>query len=179
MHKKLQLNNGFTLIELMVSVAIFSIVMLMSVSSLFSALDLNRRAQAMKLVVNNLNFALESIGRAVRTGTNFSGGGDSFTFHNQRGETITFFLDTSNPLKRQIMRTSGGITTALTAEEVYIENNDNPFSPIPLFTLRGEATDDEKQPLLIVRIKGRAGVAKAETHFNIQTTISERVLDVP
>ena len=66
--------RAFSLIELMVSVALFSIVMVISVGSLLTMIDANRKAQALKSVMNNLNFALESMVRNARVGTNFNCG---------------------------------------------------------------------------------------------------------
>lgn len=67
--------SGFTLIELMVSLSLFVIVVLALVVSLFTVNDASRKVQAMRAVMDNLNFATESISRTVRTGTDFSCGG--------------------------------------------------------------------------------------------------------
>ncbi|MFA6430559.1 MAG: type II secretion system protein [Candidatus Paceibacterota bacterium] len=64
-------NKGFTLVEMLVAIAVFMIVMTVAVGSLVSIIDANRKAQAIKNVVNNINFALESISKDMRVGTNF------------------------------------------------------------------------------------------------------------
>ena len=63
--------RAFSLIEIMVAVAIFSVVMLVAVGSLIALIDANRKAQAIKSVMNNLNFAVESMVRNARVGTDF------------------------------------------------------------------------------------------------------------
>ena len=50
--------GGFSLIEIMVSLAIFSIVVLVATGALLSILNANKKTQALKAVVNNFNFAL-------------------------------------------------------------------------------------------------------------------------
>jgi prepilin-type N-terminal cleavage/methylation domain-containing protein len=60
--------KGFTLIELMVSVALFTVVMLVSVAAILSIIGGNKKAQAINSVVNNLNFAIESMVRDMKTG---------------------------------------------------------------------------------------------------------------
>jgi len=68
---KLRTQFGFTLIEMMVAVALFSVVMTVSISALLSLVDANRKAQAMQSVMNNLNVSLDGMVRAVRMGTQY------------------------------------------------------------------------------------------------------------
>ncbi len=62
--------SGFTLIELLVSLSLFIIVVLALVSSLYNINNASRKVQAMRSVIDNLNFALESMSRTIRTGSN-------------------------------------------------------------------------------------------------------------
>ncbi len=52
---------GFTLIEIMVAVSIFSIVAVIAVGALLTANTVNQKAQATKLIMDNLNFAMDSM----------------------------------------------------------------------------------------------------------------------
>ncbi|MDP4020742.1 MAG: type II secretion system protein [Candidatus Adlerbacteria bacterium] len=63
--------RGFTLIELMVSVTIFIIVMVISLGSLLSISTAERKAESLKVIMNNLHFGLESMSRSVRTGITY------------------------------------------------------------------------------------------------------------
>lgn len=65
------MKKGFTLIEILVSVAIFAVVMVIALGALLSISVSDRKAEAIKSVVNNLNFALDSMSRAIRTGQNY------------------------------------------------------------------------------------------------------------
>ena len=60
--------RGFSLIELMVSLTIFSILMVVSVGTLLTLIDANAKAQALSSATTNLSFALDSITREIRTG---------------------------------------------------------------------------------------------------------------
>jgi len=62
--------NGFTLIEMLVAVSLFVFVMLIGVGVLLSIIDANRKARALSSVMNNLNFALESMSRNIRVEQN-------------------------------------------------------------------------------------------------------------
>ncbi|MDE2213036.1 MAG: type II secretion system protein [Patescibacteria group bacterium] len=61
--------KGFTLIELIVAVALFTVVMLIAMTALLAIANADRKAQSIQSVVDNLDFALDDMSRIVRTGT--------------------------------------------------------------------------------------------------------------
>jgi prepilin-type N-terminal cleavage/methylation domain-containing protein len=71
--------NGFTLIELMIATTLFTIVMMMGVGSLVVSSNFAKAAQKLRVTVDNVNFAMESMTRELRTGTFYYclTGGDS------------------------------------------------------------------------------------------------------
>ena len=68
--KELNRNNGYTLVELLVSIAIFSVVITVAVSGLTRALKTHRQSSATISANNNTAVILEQIIREVRTGSN-------------------------------------------------------------------------------------------------------------
>ena len=64
--------GGFTLVEMIVSVAIFTIVAFVAVGALLKVIDANKKSQSLKTSINNLNFALESLSREMRVGSNYT-----------------------------------------------------------------------------------------------------------
>jgi prepilin-type N-terminal cleavage/methylation domain-containing protein len=71
LNKTSNFNKGFTLIEMMVSLAIFTVVALVSVGAFLKVLDANKKSVNLKTTINNLNFALESISREMRVGKDY------------------------------------------------------------------------------------------------------------
>jgi prepilin-type N-terminal cleavage/methylation domain-containing protein len=69
---KEQSNKGFTLIELMVSVTLFSVALIMALGAILTIIDLNRKIQAMSAVTNNVNFAVESMIRIIKSSENIT-----------------------------------------------------------------------------------------------------------
>lgn len=72
--------RGFTLIEMLVAVALFAVVMIISVGALLSLVTANRKAQALQSVMNNLSVTVDSMVRSIRQGTSYdcpAGGGPS------------------------------------------------------------------------------------------------------
>lgn len=67
------------MIEVMVSVMIFSIVMTVALGALLAMSESDRKAEALKSVINNFNFALDNMSRTIHTGYNYhcgTGGND-------------------------------------------------------------------------------------------------------
>jgi prepilin-type N-terminal cleavage/methylation domain-containing protein len=72
MNNKLKPNKGFTLVEIMVATSIFMIVMLIAIGSLMTASDDAKKSQALQSAMDNVNFAMDSMTRSLRMGTNYS-----------------------------------------------------------------------------------------------------------
>lgn len=56
------------MIEIIVSISIFTVVMLITMGALLTLNDSSRKAQAIRTVIDNLNFTLEDMNRKIRTG---------------------------------------------------------------------------------------------------------------
>lgn len=180
---------GFSLIEMLVSVALFTVVMTASIGTLLALIDANQKAQGLKSVINNLNFGLDSMARTIRTGKVYNcmngasipstlplttadcpGGATGLVLTDDHNNRLAYYYDgaTKQVYRRDI--NSGSTWIALTAPEVEIEDM--------LFYTTGTTLGDTAQPTVTISIRGHAG-AKVSTAslFNIQTTVTQRVLD--
>ncbi|MES2623265.1 MAG: prepilin-type N-terminal cleavage/methylation domain-containing protein [Patescibacteria group bacterium] len=63
--------KGFTLIEVLVSLGIFTIVVVAACGVILSIISSNKKNQAISSVVNNLNYAIESMIRDISTGYSY------------------------------------------------------------------------------------------------------------
>lgn len=165
--------KGFTLVEMIVAIFVFSVVMVVSTGALVSIIGANRKAQSVKSVMNNVAFSLDSMTRALRVGTDYdcgvsscaSEGSESLTFTDVDGREVQYrFNESSNQIERDI---DGAGFQALTAPEVTVDRL--------MFYVDGVESDG--QPRVLIVVGGRAGVGKSETVFNIQTLVSQRSLD--
>lgn len=165
--------RGFTLIEMIVALFLFSVVMVVSTGALVSIVDANRKAQSVKSVMNNVSFALDSMVRALRVGDDYdcgvascnTVGSNSLTFTDTDGREVEYRLS-GGQIERAI---DGGAFFALTAPEVEIERL--------RFYVDGTEGSDGEQPRALIIVGGRAGQGRTETEFNIQTLVSQRILD--
>lgn len=165
---KIKNNNkesGLTMIELIVSIGIFSLIVVMAVGTFILALSSQRRIIALRNVEDNTRFTIEVIAREIRTGVNFSGGGSTLSFTNAAGQSVVYRLN-SNAIEKSI---NGGSTySAVTGSEITV----NYLS----FYLTGQALGDGLQPRITVVIGVTGQVGNQTANLKIQTTISERLL---
>jgi prepilin-type N-terminal cleavage/methylation domain-containing protein len=70
MYKNRNRQRGFTLIEIIVSLGIFSVVAVIAVGALVRITSANRQAQAIQGGVNNVSFVLDSMSRELRVASN-------------------------------------------------------------------------------------------------------------
>jgi prepilin-type N-terminal cleavage/methylation domain-containing protein len=182
--------RGFTLIELIVSIGLFSVVMMISVGALLSLVEANRKARALQSVMNNLNVTLDGMVRAIRMGAAYncgtegvpgSGGEDCPT----GGTTFSFapFGSSASAANERWVYTfsdgriyrseeGGANSIEVTAPEVVIEEMN--------FYLTGSERRDGNQPKVVFVIKGIAGGDRLKTSatFYIQATAVQRSLDL-
>lgn len=89
---------GFTLIELIVSLGIFSIVMVIATGSYLSVVSATRKVQESTKAVNNLSTALTLMTNEIRNGSCGLGQcttGTNFSFTNSDKQKVTYCIDSS------------------------------------------------------------------------------------
>lgn len=179
-------SKGFTLVELMVSLSIFVLAMILITGAVLSVLNINSRAQSQKTAMDNLNFALESMSRAIRFGTSYhcgsnlplttpsdcSGGNSSLSVTAGDGSLVTYTLS-SNKITRKV---GSGATYDITSPEIIIGR-----LTFRVFGSTSFSNGDTSQPQVIITVSGTSGSAnkpKTQSSFNLETTISQRRLDI-
>ncbi len=93
--KTRRVDRGFTLIEMLVAVALFTVVMLIATATIFSIIGGNRKAQAINAVSNNLNFAIESMVRDIKTGYGYTCKGIHLVVAGEDDDASTDTFDTT------------------------------------------------------------------------------------
>jgi prepilin-type N-terminal cleavage/methylation domain-containing protein len=63
--------SGFSLVEMIVSIAVFAVVVTIAVGALLMLIASNEKLQEEQSVMTNLSFALDSMTREIRTGTEY------------------------------------------------------------------------------------------------------------
>jgi prepilin-type N-terminal cleavage/methylation domain-containing protein len=191
--------RGFTLIEIMVAVSIFTVVMLVGVGALLTMVQVNKRAQGINSVMNNVNAAIEQMSRSIRVGSTYYcgegavapaalilsraqdcplDGGLLFAFEATGGDTddptdqVVYRLN-GTQLERSLESGDNGTWVALTAPEVQITN----FR----FYVTGStplSDGDTEQPRVLMVIQGTAEVQGGPTEFTVQSSVTQRLIDI-
>lgn len=187
-------DHGFTLIEVLVSFAIFSLVVTGSIGVTISVINVNRKTQSLQIVINNLNFALESMTRIIRTGHKYHcrsnmpgslqtfatpfdcpGGGTYLALESSKGSS-------SDDLDQVVFRyietrierstDSGQNWFPITAPEVSIDElrfvviGTNPYP------------SNREQPIVTIIINGSSGTTqRTSVELRMQTSVSQRIID--
>jgi prepilin-type N-terminal cleavage/methylation domain-containing protein len=177
--------KGFTLIEMLVSLSVFTVVLMLSMSSIISVLDANQKSQTLRSAMDNLNVTLEAMSRKIRFGERYhcgtntplnvprdcSSGDSSFTFLASDGTTITYTLS-----GRYITWSPNGGAAS------YLLNSPDMVIQKLTFYVTGSAAyangTDLSQPRVVIVIQGYSGTkSSTRTSFFLETTISQRKLD--
>ncbi|MEK7614235.1 MAG: prepilin-type N-terminal cleavage/methylation domain-containing protein [Patescibacteria group bacterium] len=194
--------RGYSLIEMMVAVSLFTLVATVSISALISVNDANKKAQTMRSVIDNLNFAVENMARNLRVGFNYHcnyndpsqpidksldcasvSGASSVAFEAYNGDSsnsndqIVYALNNNG----QIMRsTNSGLSfSPLTP---YNSSPSVIYQPLTIdyltFFVVGTAAGDSKQPRVVIVVGGTARYNnEIQSKFQIQTSVSGRRID--
>lgn len=194
------MNRGFSLIEIIVSVGIFAIVMTVALGALLSMNVANKRAQAVRSVLDNVNFALENMARELRLGKNYRCDDDipldgSTDFLPQDctsglNSSVAFVSPASGGGFIQTQYRKGPIAgTECFTHSICVSQNDDTFYPLTSpseitidrlnFIVTGSG-DDDKQPQVIIHVSGAGeneSAGPSAVDFRIQTTVTQRTVD--
>jgi prepilin-type N-terminal cleavage/methylation domain-containing protein len=187
---------GFSLLEMLVAVSIFSIVILVGVSSLFAVFSATDKARSSSVSINNVGLMLEEISRALQDGYLYhcnitlgnvwdprdcgfpAPGANSIAFEDINGnllslsDQIVYKFVQSGTLGHIERSTDSGTTfERITPTDIDIDKLE--------FRVRGSAPNDFMQARVIILIQGIAGLGpnKEQTNFNLQTTVTQRIAD--
>ncbi len=185
-------SQGFTLPELLVSLFIFSLVIVGAGGLLVSSIGVQRRAGAQQELMDQASYLAEYMSRALRqarkdlgptclsqSGRNYEvssdgiawiadGSGNRVRFINKNGQCQEFFLEGQRMKER------------IAPQESYI-TSDNLQVTLLKFFISGASQGDNLQPkaTFAIELKGKVLQAGVQPVTRIQTTVSQRKIDVP
>ena len=185
---------GFTIIETMISISLFLVVVVFGMNALLNANVVHQKSQDMRSILDNLSFILEDMGRNIRTGYNYRCliSGDAFPFivSPQRScanglgialeSAVGLTADNADQWVYYISAgkiyksTSGGASYfQLNPDEVVLDSTSG-FSVLGAESPAGNS----QQPLVTIRLSGKITYKNLQTPFIMQTSASQRLIDV-
>lgn len=191
-------DKGYTLIETLVALGLFMVVVFIAITALFVVADANKRAQANRKIVDNLDFTTEELIRSARKGRSYNCGsatdltaqiaagndgiggprncsaGTYVAFENDDGDItahndqVIYRLNT-NRIEKSV--NGGASFVPLTDPEVSIDDLK--------FYVTGSDPRDEVHSKILLILRAKTQIKGLETTvFNIQTTVTQRFTDL-
>ena len=220
--KRQLLQSGFSLIEIIVALGLFTVVITVAVGALLAMVGTNQQSQREQSVMTNLSFALDSMTREIRTGSKYycasvpnliGTGGDKKIFKDgydlsylgsntndcengndsdknyhgltflEGGQSITnapdtrivYFYDKANA---QLMRRISGEDAQPITSSSSIKITDAQFFVTGSTALEGSGDTEYDQPAVTIHIKASDPTDPTGKEYEIETTVTQRVLDI-
>ncbi len=166
---------------MIVAAFIFSMVMTAAVGATLSIVAANQQAEAVKSVISNFNYALESMVRNLRIGTDYAcgtprdsfgncsvwagsgAGSESMTYIDYRGRAVGYRKSGT-----AIQVKSGSTWLDITSPEVKIDTL--------TFYVDGRGRGSD-QPNVLIVVVGHVDFRDKTTRFSIETMATQRKVD--
>ncbi len=197
--------RGFTLVEVMISMTIFTVLVTIGIGAILDAIQQHHVTENTRVVMDNLNFVMEDMARNIRLGENIhcaASTGETMPafvtptdpvvpescplptnahnlvwFNDQNGDHVAYYISPGNPPTDP-------------NSHIYKVKGDS-FSDMQLvsppeiainyaesgFTVRGAEPGDGTQPTVLIRLVGTATYKGINSNFSIETTVTLRGLD--
>lgn len=169
-------NKGFTLVEIMVAVAVFMVLIVIFADFFTSAIQAQRKALASQEVIDNVSYNLEYMSRAIRMAKKdkqedcieknhnyeLTQGGRGLKFLNYKGDCQEFYWNDQD--KRLYERREGQEGIPLTPAKFEVFD----------FIIEGEETWGQEEPFSQPIVK----IFLEIEELKIQTAISQRDLNI-
>ncbi len=196
-------SEGFTLIELMVATSIFMVIMVMAMGALVVSSHSAKKGQALRAIMDNVNFAMDTMTRSVRMGTNYTCVTTTVNLNpsdcplgtqNGGGNALSFKPAPPNPanriIYRLINRTPDNVDDPIT-KTIQRCDSSGESSCVDIVSPEVDITDlrffvngstdqlsgDFIQPSVYIIMKGVVTVRGEPTEFALQTMASQRTAE--
>ena len=179
----------------MIAITLFTIVMIIGTGAVLQTNTVHKKTQSVRSAVDNLNFIMEDMARNLRLGANYHclANGDPYvqptpqTPSNCANSTAISFIPTSGTTNNDVVyrldpatsystlqksKDGGSTFSTLTPAEVVINSAKSGFTVI------GALNNDQIEPRVIIRLSGTVNYKNLPTTFNLETTVSQRLLDL-
>ena len=198
-------SNGFTLVEVMIAMAIFTILVTVGIGSVLGSMSQHKLSQNTRSVMDSLNYVMEDMARNIRLGSNIHCYTSSETvplvltadpidpnncdpaeethtiiFNDLRGDQLKYTITPgvgSMPNKILKQQVTDAEPQNITPPEVVIDYTRSGFMVRGACPSAGTVCADNGQPTVVIRLAGKVIYQDTETRFSIGTTVTPRALD--
>lgn len=167
---------GFTLLEVVVSLGIFSVVIITAIGAVIAIKNAQLKASRIQVIQDNLRFTLESMTREMRTASSFSPGGSApaytqLTFTRSDNVVVSYCSQNGTVRKMTGGSTVCSVGSPVTSDDVLIDR-------LTFYVLGQAAGPSDGQPRVTTSLQAHSRDPKLGTSFRIQTTVTQRLRDL-
>ena len=184
--------NGYTIIETIIAISIFIVIVMLGIGSLLNANLLHQKSRDMRSIMDTLNFLMEDMSRNIRLGYHYHcidggnitsttphscpSGGGGISFRSALGGQWVYYGGPGADGKVKVFKSiDGGATSVqITPDEVVI---DAALSGMAIVGAEPPPGNKE-QPFVTIRIAGKITFKGKDTPFSLQTSVSQRLIDI-
>lgn len=180
-------NEGFTLFEMVVSIGLFSVLIITAAGVTLSVSNAQIKSQNIQANIDNIRFSLELITKEMRTGTAWAltstcaPVGSEITFTTSLNETRVYFLNSATEvIMRSKVPISGAdcanplIVKPFTADEVKVNRLNFSFTQGQL----PGPNDGQPRATITMKVTSRNPKEQLQSSMDLQTTIVQRLRDL-
>jgi len=181
--------GGYLLIELLISITVFSIIVVIAVGSFVNVLRTQRQVAALSAAESNLGIVMEGMAREIRTGYLFCTDADGVTLDSACGcsvfgsekvcSALKFIDADGNNIKYSLNTASGVLEKSIDGTAQEVTGNDvkiQYFNSI----LFGNTPGDQWNPRVTLTVGIHPKDASLSGNIlNLETTVSARQIDCP
>lgn len=167
---------------MIVALGVFAAAAMLATSSLLSLTDAQKKAYSLQSAYDNIRFSLEIMAKDIRTGDLYycgssaddlpaapaprdcPSGGPALSYKNYPGNLIAYRIS-GGRIEKFV---DGILIGSMTSENMTINT-------LAFYVLDSESG---RQPRITIVIKGEAGSGRSMSVFNLQTTVSQRKINL-
>ena len=190
--KKLQEKKGFTIIEMMIAIALFMIVITIGMGALLNASFIHKKQSDTRSLFDSLSFIMDDMSKNLRTGYTYHCIGSSANIESPENGTdcrgIAFEPSQGDPMNPDdqwvylIDLSSGNIYKSITGADG-LSPLPSPLNPDGVtftlgsgFTVSGAESNDT-QPFVTIKLVGQIITKGQPLPFSAETSVSQRLLN--
>lgn len=175
--KKILKNKGFTLIEIMVAVTLFTIIMTLGSTAVLNTNAIYKRNANIRAAIDNLNFVMEDMARNLRLGSNYNC--DGATNCPTGGFVLNFDAVGGNPMVYAVADSDQDGDYEITKNDSPVTLPEIQINEIESAFIVDGVGPDGLQPMVTIKISGNISYKEGASEFDLQTTVSQRLLENP
>lgn len=184
--------QGFTLVEIMVSISIFTIIMVTGMGALVTVTRSYQTSRVQSAMMNSIHFAMDSMVRDIRIGKAYHAGdfsplqtfGDQYNFNDSDADFVLNFMGI--PERGHLRYTLNPDEAPYLSRYQFINGDEFEYPMIidsgpieiekAIFRVSGSDPDDTIQPSVFIYLRGLNTQSGAT--LILQTFVSQRSLDI-